>query len=220
MRLYLLVLAFVIESSNILSCSLEQMAVLYQGPLFNQSWWLILSISYFISLLDMIIHDIPTWCNTAFNTHLVIISSNGEVLKNKPVGFLQLIHLIAMASNLSQSSNKRNSNMANTLNNEGIIPLFGFRILVLCSLMARKVNHWIVSFIVFFQYKSLSWQSKNISEGLDMLASIFLSYAAASILSFHYWINAGWLIYFNRLSIYALNMLTIISLLALKSLWI
>ena len=135
------------------------MDVLYQGHLFNQSWWLILSISYFISSLDLIIHDMTTWFSIALNTNLVVIYSNVEVLINKPVGFLQLVHLISMASNLSLSSIKRNSNIANTLNNEGIIPLFGFKILAVYSIMVRKGNQSIVYSIVVGQYKLLLWRS-------------------------------------------------------------
>ena len=41
----------------------------------------------------------------------MIISYNVEFLKYKPVSFLQLIHLIDMASTLSISSIKFNSNM-------------------------------------------------------------------------------------------------------------
>ena len=48
----------------------------------------------------------------------------------------------------------------------------------------------------------------------------FFSYAAAPRLSFHSWSNAGWLIYFNRVTTYALNMLIIISFLLLNSVWI
>ena len=136
------VLACVIKYSNRLPCNLEQMDVLYQGTLFNQYLWLVLSISYFISLLDLIIHNMHIWCDIAFNTNLVIIYSNVEVLKYKPVSFLQLIHRIDMASNLSPSSIKRKSNMTNTFNNELISPCFGFRILAVCSIMVR--NHWIV----------------------------------------------------------------------------
>ena len=150
-RLYLSVLACIIKPSNILTCNLEQMDVLYQEPLFNQSWWLLLSISYFISSLDQIIHDLPTWCNLAFNTNLVIIYSDVKVFKYKHVYFLKLILLIAMDSNLSLSPIKHNSNMSNTLNNEVILPLFGFIIFAVCSIMVRKRNHLIVSFIVVGQ---------------------------------------------------------------------
>ena len=56
-----------------------------------------------------------------------------------------------------------------------------------------------------------------LSEGLDMLASIFLAYDAASILSFHSWSNEGWLIYFNRGTTYAPKLLIIVYLLSLNS---
>ena len=133
------------------------MSVLYQGPLFNQSGWLILSISYIIFSLEQIIHDIPTWYNISFKTNLVIIYSNDEVLKCETVYSLKFIHLIAMASTLYLSSTKRNWSMANTFNNKVIIPLFGFRIFAVCFIMVIKGNHWIVSFIEVGQYKSLSW---------------------------------------------------------------
>ena len=45
--------------------------------------------------------------------------------------------------------------MGNTFNNEGISPLFGFRIFAVFSVMVRKGNHLIVSFIEVGQYKSL-----------------------------------------------------------------
>ena len=35
-RFYLFVLPFIIKCSNTVTCNLEQMAVLYHGPLFNQ----------------------------------------------------------------------------------------------------------------------------------------------------------------------------------------
>ena len=47
-------------------------------------------------------------------------------------------------------------------------------------------------------------------EGLYTLASIFISYTAPSIFSFHYWSNSGWLIYFNRDTTYAINILIIL----------
>ena len=68
------------------------------NDLFNQSGWLLSSISYFIFSLEQIIHDIPTWYNIVFNTNLVIISSNVEFIKYKPVSFLQLIHLTYIIS--------------------------------------------------------------------------------------------------------------------------
>ena len=131
------------------------MFVLYQVPLFNQYWWLLLSISYFISFLDLIIRDIPTRCNIAFNTNVVIIYSNVEFYKYKPVSFLQLVHLIAMKSNVSVSPIKRNSKITNTFNYEGIIPAFVFIIFALYYIMARKGNYSFVSFINVSQYKSL-----------------------------------------------------------------
>ena len=54
--------------------------------------------------------------NLRWTTNLVTIYSNIEVPKYKPASFLQLIHLIDMASNLYPSSIKRNSNMAKTFN--------------------------------------------------------------------------------------------------------
>ena len=87
--------------------------------------------------------------------------------------------------------------------------------------MAIKENHWIVSFIDVGQYKLSSWQSIFLlSEGLDTSASIFFSYAAALILSFHSWSNVGWLISFIRVTTYALNILIIISFLSFYSVWI
>ena len=77
--------------------------------------------------------------------------------------------------------------------------------------MVRKWKHWIISFIVVGQYKLLSWRSIYfLSEGLDLLASIFLSYAASSRLIFRSWSNAVWLISFNKSKKYALKMLIII----------
>ena len=51
-------------------------------------------------------------------------------------------------------------------------------------------------------------------EGSYRLASIFISYSAASKFIFHFWSNSGWLIYFIRGSTYALKMLIIISFLS------
>ena len=103
----------------------------------------------------------------------MIIYSNVEVPKYKLVSFLQLIHLIDMACTLYLYSIKLNSNMANTFNNEGICPLFGFIILAVCSIMAIKGNHRIVSFIEVGQYKLLSRGSIYcLSEGLNKLASL------------------------------------------------
>ena len=190
MILYLSVIACEIKSSNSFPCNFEQMYVLYQGPLFNQSGWLLFSVSYFISLLDQIIHDIPTWCNIAFNKNLVIISSIVEFIKYKPVSLLQLIHLISIISTTFPSSssllsNKRNWNMENTVNNEVISPLFGFRIFAVCSTTVIKGNHWIVSFIEFGQYKLLSWQSIYFSsEGLYSLSPIFFH-----TLQHQYWVS-------------------------------
>ena len=63
--------------------------------------------------------------------------------------------------------------MANTFNNEGIIYLFGSRIFSLCSIMAGKINHQIVSFIEVGQYKLLPRQSIHfLAEGLYTSASI------------------------------------------------
>ena len=180
------------------------MSLLYQGTLLNQLGWLLLTISYFISSLGHIIHNIPTWYNTSFNTNLVIISSSIEFLKYKLVSSLLLINLMDIIStnfpySYSLSSNKLNWNMSNTFNNEVVSALFGFRIFTVCSIMVRKWDHWIVSFIEVGQYKSLSWRSISfLLEGLYKLASIYFIYAAASILSFRYWNNAGWLIYFNK----------------------
>ena len=84
---------------------------------------------------------------------------NVEVLKYKPVPFLPLIHLISMASTLSLSSIKFNSNMANNFNTEVVRLCFGFIIFVVCYIMVIKENHWILSFILVGQYKSLSWRS-------------------------------------------------------------
>ena len=114
------------------------------SKIFNQSVLLPLFISYNIYLLWQIIHDVPTWWNVAFNTNLVIISPNVEVPKYKPVYFLQLINLMALASSLYLLSIKRNSNMANTFNNEGISHLCGFRIFAVCSIMVRKGNHFLL----------------------------------------------------------------------------
>ena len=133
--------------SNRIQCNFEHMAFLYQGPLFNQSGWLLSPISYLIYSLVQIIHDKPTWCNIALNTNLEIISSNVIIHKYKPVSFLQLIHLIATTPTLSISLIKWNSNMAETFNSEVISPCFGFIIFSVCSIMARKGSHWIIYFI-------------------------------------------------------------------------
>ena len=149
--------------------------------------------------MDLIIHDISAWSNIAFNTNLMIISSNVEFNKYRPVSFLQLIHLIYMQSSFYLSPIKSNPNIANAFNNEGIISLFGFIILAVCSIMTRKGNHWILYFIDVGQYKSLSWRLISFfSECLYRLESIYFSYSVASWFSFHYWSNDGWLIYFNR----------------------
>ena len=44
------------------------LAVLYRGPLFNQSGWLFSLISYWICLLEDIIQEKPAWCHFVFNT--------------------------------------------------------------------------------------------------------------------------------------------------------
>ena len=95
----------------------------------------------------MIIHNIPTLFNISFNTNLVIISSNVEVPKNKPVYFFKLIHLISMTYKCSLLPIKRNLNMANIFNNDKIIPLFVFIRFSVCSVMLRTENQFIVSFI-------------------------------------------------------------------------
>ena len=59
--------------------------------------------------------------------------------------------------------------------------------------------------INFFFIRSFSRVSINI-----------FSYPAASRLSFHYWSNAVWLISFNRITSFALNMLIIVSFLSLN----
>ena len=131
------------------------MSVLYQGSLFNQYWWLILSISYLISFMELIVHDIPKWNKISFNTNLVIISSYIEVPENKHVSFLQLIHLIAMTSKCSLSPIQRNSNMSNNFNVDKISPLFVFIRFSVCYIMARKGNQSIASFIDVGKYESL-----------------------------------------------------------------
>ena len=153
MKWYLYVPVWLIKSSNIFPWNFGQMAVLYHGTVFNQSGWFFSLISYNILLLEQIIHDIPTWCNIAFNTNLVIIPSIVVSFTCNPVYLLWFIHLIAIESTTSPSSlrlssNKRSWNMANNFNNEGISPLFGLSIFVVCSIMVRKGNHWIVSFIL------------------------------------------------------------------------
>ena len=118
----------------------------------------------------------------------------------------------------SSSPSKRNSNMANTFNNDEIIPIFVLIIFSVCSIMVIKWNHLIVYFIDVGQNSSRSWQlNLFISEGLYRLAWIFLLYSATSRFSFHSWSNAGWLIYFNRVSTYALKMFIIFYFLSLKS---
>ena len=142
------------------------------------------------------------------------------------MSLLQLLHLIAMAYTTFSSSefwswNKRNWNMEKTFNNRVIIPLFGLMVFSICSIMARKGNQLIVSFIEFWQYQLLSWRSIYfLDEGLYTLAYIFFSYAVASRLSFHSWINSGWLIWFNKGSTYVMKMLFIISYLSLYLVWI
>ena len=124
------------------------MFLLYHGPLFNQSRWLLsVFISYYISLLDLIIHDIPTWWNIAFNTSLVTISSYNQVKlvsKSKPVSLLQLIHFIDKASKSSSQKIKRISNMEDIFNNDDIRPWFSCILFALCPMMARKGNHCIL----------------------------------------------------------------------------
>ena len=107
----------------------------------------ILMITFVNVIFQLIIHDMPTWCNIALNTNLVIISSNVEFSKYKPVSLFKLIHLIAMTFNSSSSPIKRNSNMANTFNNDEISPLFVFIIFSVFYIMVRKGNQLIVSFI-------------------------------------------------------------------------
>ena len=138
MRLYRSIIACVIKPSNILPCKLEQMDLLYPGLLLNQSWWLVSFISYSISRLELIIHDIPTWCNIAFNTNLVTISSYTPVKlvsESKPVYLLQLVRLIDKTPNSLFPRLKRISNMANIFNNDDIIPLFFCILCSVCSIM-------------------------------------------------------------------------------------
>ena len=142
------------------------------------------------------------------------------------MSLLNLIHLIAMepttlSSSLCLSSNKRNWNTANNFNNEVISPLFGFSIFAVCSIMAKKGNQWIVSFIEVVQYKSLSWRSISfLAECLCTLASILFSYASALRLSLHYWVNAGLLKSSHNGSIYVMEVLFMIYSLSLYSVWI
>ena len=145
----------------------------------------------------------------------MIISSIVVFLKYKPVYSLQLIHLIyiistTFTSSSCLSSNKSSWNMADTFNNEVISPLFEFVIFAVCYIMVIKGNQWIVSFIEVSQYKFLSWRSINfLAEGVYTLA--FFSYAAASRLSFHSWINSGWFISFDKGSTYVLKLLFMMS---------
>ena len=172
MRLYLYVLACVIKYPNILLYKFKQIDLLYQGTLFNQSQWLFLSISYFISWFVLVIHNIPTWSNIGFNTKLVIISSNVVFFKNIPVSLLQLIHLIDMTSDFSSSQFKRYSNMANTF----IRPIFFSIIFAVFSIMTRKGNHRIVSLIDVVQKSSPSTQLNSLfKEGSYRLVPIFIS---------------------------------------------
>ena len=101
MILYLSVLAFLINSSNISSCNFLQIDMLYQIPPVIQ-YELFLYISYYRCLFVSVIHDIPTWCNTVFNTNEVIISLYLVFIlsTDKPVCFPQLLHLISIFSTL------------------------------------------------------------------------------------------------------------------------
>ena len=140
---------------------------------------------YFISFFELIIHNIPTRCKIAFNTNLVIISSNVEVPENKPVSFLQVIYLLSMTSKCYLSPIKHNSKMANTLNNDTISPFFVFIIFAVCSIMVIKGNQLIVYFIDVGQYDSLSLRLNFFSKGFYSLTSIFFLYSAESRFSFH-----------------------------------
>ena len=81
--------------------------------------------------------------------------------------------------------------MENIFINEGTSPLFGFIIISVFSIITKKGNHQIVSFIEVGQYKLLSRQSIYfLSEGLYKLA-YFFSYTAALRLIFHSWSNVG-----------------------------
>ena len=114
----------------------------------------------------------------------------------KSVSLLQYLHLITMAYT-TFSSSLRCHNIYATETWQ--IPLIMKELVIylvqgyfaVCSIMERKGNHWIVSFIEVDQYGLLSWWSYT-------SASIFFSYAAASRLSFHSWSNVGWFISFDK----------------------
>ena len=150
------------------------MAVLYHGPLFNQSGLFYL-MSYFISLFEEIIQGKPTWCNTVFKTNWVIIYLTFPPFKYKPVFLWKFLHLIDIAFttfsySLYLPKNKRIWNIAKTFNNEGICDIYISLIPAVFSIMERRVNCWIVSLILIGQYYFISWQSIYVlSEGMFTL---------------------------------------------------
>ena len=100
--------------------------------------------------------------------------------------------------------------MANIFNNDDISPLFSCILFSVCSIMLRKGNHWILFFIGVGQCSSLSTQLHFFfSEGLYMLAFVFISYSAASRWGFHFWSNYGWWVSLICGATYVLKMVII-----------
>ena len=123
MILYLSVLVCLIYFWKPVTCNFVQINVLYQGPFFNQ-YILCLSISYYNCWFDSIIHYKPTWCNTVFNTNLVIVSLSFVFFTDKPVVFPKLLHPLpiwstTLSSIFSLSYHRRILNISNTFNNYG-----------------------------------------------------------------------------------------------------
>ena len=105
MILYMLVLSFLINSSNTFPCIVLQIDVLYQVPPVFQ-FGLFMSISYFNCSWVSTIYDMPTQYNTVLNTNTVIILFYLVLILSidKPVYFPQLLHLRAIFTTLFWSS--------------------------------------------------------------------------------------------------------------------
>ena len=97
-------------------------------------------------------------------------------------------------------------NMANTFNNEGTSPLFGLRVFTVCSTM---VINWKPMNCIFYWGRPVQVAIMKInfsfSWRLYTLAFVLFSYAAESRLSFHYWMNSGWMISFHKDSTYVMK---------------
>ena len=147
----------------------------------------------------------------------MIISSNIAYILNKPVSLLQLIHLIYIWRPIILIYNL---NITQTWKIPLIMIILAHYFLHnICSMFHNDKKSKPQNCIIYWCWPELFTIKKIqylFSEGLYRLASIFLSYSAASRFSFHSWRNAGWFISLIRGSAYALTMLIISYFLSLN----